>query len=477
MAQKNTRGRKLVYGSNTVISTIIFIVVLALVAVIAQRHPWRVDLTESGSFSLSEQSRNIVKSLDAPITIKCFFSSAAPDQMQARGKTKDLLDTYKYQNDKISYEFIDPDVQPEIARQYEIKTYGTLVLEGYDKKQVVQTPDEENITNAMLRLSRKEQKKIYFLTGHGEHSLKANEKDSYSNAKDALEKNYYQVSEFNLLQQPEVPSDAAAVVIAGPRKPILENEQQALKSYIEKGGKIFAMVDPMNDSGLKDFFSNYGIQLGDDVVIDKLSRLFGASERIPVVVEYGHHRITEGFDLPTFFPDARSVVPKAESPPEGIRVQILASTSPNAWAERDLETLQRGQASYDKDKDLAGPVPLAVIANITPKGQDIKPQPANAAKKGEKKPGEGELIVSGDSDFASNTYFSLYGNGDFFLNAINYLAEEANLITVEARQARNKPMLFTQDQAKALFWIVLVVVPLAVLAAGLVVYRIRRAQR
>ncbi len=477
MAQKSTRGRKLVYGSNTVISTIIFIVVLALVAVISERHPWRVDLTESGSFSLSEQSRNIVKALDAPVSIKCFFSSAAPEQMQARGKTKDLLDTYKYQNDKISHEFIDPDVRPEEARKYEIKTYGTLVIEGYDKKQVVQTPDEESITNALLKLSRKDQKKIYFLIGHGEHPSKGADKDSYSNAKDALEKNYYQVSEFNLLQQPEVPSDAAAVVIAGPKKPILENEQQALKSYLEKGGKIFAMVDPMTDSGLKDFFEGYGIQLGDDVVIDRLSRLFGASERIPVVVEYGNHRITNGFDLPTFFPDARSVVPKTQSPPAGVRLQTLASTSPNAWAERDLETLQRGQAAYDADKDLPGPVPLVVIANISPKDPNAKSQPPAAGKEDEKKPGEGELIVAGDSDFANNTYFALYGNGDFFLNAVNYLAEEANLITVEPRQTRNKPMLFTQDQAKALFFIILIAVPLAVLVAGFVVYRIRRAQR
>ncbi|MFZ2445473.1 MAG: GldG family protein [Syntrophobacteraceae bacterium] len=480
MAQKSTRGRKLVYGSNTVISTIIFIAILAFVALIAQRHPWRVDLTESGSFSLSEQTRNIVKAIDKPVAVKGFFSTGAPEQLQGLAKAKDLLETYRYQNNNISFEFIDPDLQPEIARQYEIKTYGTLVIEGYDKKQVVSTADEENFTNALLKLTRKEQKKIYFLTGHGEHSVKASDKDGYSAAKTALESNYYAVAEFNLLQQPDVPADAAAVVIAGPVKPMGEHEREALKAYIERGGKVLVMVDPLIDTGLEDFLKGYGIEIGDDVVVDRLSRLFGASERIPVVVEYGEHKITNGFSLPTFFPDARSVAARVESPPEGVQLSVLAATSPNAWAERDLEMLKGGQAAFEQGKDLPGPVPLVVAANIAAKGEkDHAGEHRHGAGEHDHRKGSGDgvVIVAGDSDFVANTYFSLYGNGDFFLNAVNFLADEANLITIEARHGKNKPVLLTRGQAQAVFWIVLVLVPLAVLVAGLAVYRIRRAQR
>jgi ABC-type uncharacterized transport system involved in gliding motility auxiliary subunit len=469
----NRRNRKLVYGSNTIISAIIFFVILVFVALIAERHPMRVDLTESGSFSLSGQTRNILKELDKPISIKCFYSTAAPDQIQGKAKTKDLLETYKYYTQNINFEFVDPDSQPDVARRYEVKTYGTLVLEGYDKKQVLQAADEEGITNAILKLSRKDQKKIYFLTGHGEHSVTATDKDSYSTAKAAMEKNYYAVAEFNLLQQPDIPSDAAVVVVAGPTKPIPEPEQNILKAYLARGGKVVLMLDPLFKTGMEGFLKGYGIEITEDVVIDRMSRLFGASERIPVVIEYGDHKITNNFSLPTFYPDARSVVPAKEAP-QGVQLQILASTSPNAWAERNMEMLQRGEAAFEKDKDLSGPVPLVVLANIA--GQDSK-NPADADKKDSPKPKDGILVVSGDSDFVANTYFGLYGNGDFFLNTINFMADDVNLISVEARQNANKPMLLTKNQAQAMFWIVLILVPLAVLVSGLTVYRVRRSQR
>ena len=156
---------------------------------------------------------------------------------------------------------MDPDTQPEITRRYEVKSYGTIVLEGYDKKQVVQTADEESITNALLKLTRKEQKMIYFLTGHGEHSLSADARDSFSNAKSALEKNLYMTAEFNLLQQEDIPADAAAVIIAGPEKQIPEREQQIIKNYLARGGKVMLMLDPLTDTGMKDFLKGYGIEI------------------------------------------------------------------------------------------------------------------------------------------------------------------------------------------------------------------------
>ncbi|MEN6437180.1 MAG: Gldg family protein [Syntrophobacter sp.] len=478
MAQNGRRNRKWVYGSNTVISSIIFFAILVFIALIAERHPWRFDLTESGSFSLSEQSRNVLKGIEKPVEIKCFFSAAAPAQAQDKSKTKDLLETYRYFNKNINFEFVDPDVRPEIAKQYDVKTYGTVVLEGYDRKQLVQGSDEENITNALLKLSRKDQKKIYFLSGHGEHSHTAADKDGYTNVGIALQNNYYAVAELNLLQRPDIPGDAAAVVIAGPRKRIVQHELEVLKTYLERGGKLFVMVDPLTDTGVPDFLKGYGIEVGDDVIVDRMSRLFGASERIPVVVEYGAHKITNHFALPTFYPDARSVSPTAQ-PPDGVQVEVLASTGPNAWAERDLKMLDRGQAAFDEGQDLKGPVPLAVVANVAPrekKDRDVE------SKEGKEKDarassGDGVLVVTGDSDFAANSYFSLYGNGDFFMNAINFLADEGNLITVEPRQAKNKPMLLTQGQAKAVFWIALVLVPLAILICGFTVSRVRRSQR
>src|SRR5208337_13879 len=146
-------------------------------------------------------------------------------------------------------------------------------------------------TNALLKLTRNEQKNIYFLSGHGERSLSADARDSFSNAKAALEKSQYMVSEFNLLQQADIPADAAALIIAGPQKQIPEREQQVVKNYLARGGKVMLMIDPLMSPGMKDFLKGYGIEISQDVVIDRLSRLFGASERVPVIMEYGNHKI------------------------------------------------------------------------------------------------------------------------------------------------------------------------------------------
>jgi len=462
---------KWVYGTNTIISTIIFLGILVLLVVIAEQRPLRMDLTETRAFSLSGQTRNILNQIDKPIAVKVFISASGPGA-QNKDKIKDLLDSYCYYNKMIKYEFVDPDSQPEITRSYEVKTYGTIVLEGYAKRQVVQTADEENITNALLKLSRKEQKKIYFLSGHGEHSLSADARDSFSNAKTALEKNLFQVAQCNLLEQEDMPSDAAAVIVAGPQKEIPERERQIIKNYLARGGKIMLMLDPLTKTGLEGLLKDYGIEISEDVVIDRLSRLFGASERVPVVMDYGMHKITDNFNQPTFFPDARSVVP-SETPPNGIDVQVLASTSPNSWAERDLEALKQGKAAFDKDKDMAGPIPLVVLATIP-----AQQKQSDATQNNEAGPSGqgGTLVVSGNSLFASNPYFNQYGNGDFFLNTVSFLADEANLITVE-RSNVNKPLLLTRTQGTLIFWIVLVIVPVSVLVAGFFVYRVRRSQR
>jgi ABC-type uncharacterized transport system involved in gliding motility auxiliary subunit len=480
MAGRSKHSRVWSYGSSAVLSSLFFLGILAFLALIAERHPWRVDMTESGAFTLSEQTRNILNSLEQPIEIKAFYATASPEQTKA----KDVLETYRYASQKVNYEFVDPDRQPEMAKRFEVRSYGTLVLEGYGKKQTIQNADEESITNAILKLSRNEQKRIYFLIGHGERSIEKAEKEGYSNVRETLEKENFAVADLNLLQQAQVPDSAAVVIVAGPEKPIFPQELASLKSYLERGGRLMVLLDPFRDGGLKEFLKGYGVEVGDDIVIDKLSRVFGGSYLMPVVMQYGHHQITENFDLATFFPEARSITP-AKEPPEGVQLETLASTSENSWAEKNMDELKSGEVSFDEKVDTPGPVPLIVLAEIDLKQTKAGGTPDVPGKDG-KEAAEGEdgksanlalLLVGGDSDFASNTYYGLSGNGDLFLNMVNFLAQEQNLITIKPRGKSQQPMLMTQSQAWMVFLIVMVLVPLMVLFAGLAVYRVRRSQR
>lgn len=478
MSTKIKRSRIWAHGSNTLISTVLFLGILVVVALIAERHPWRVDFSDSGNFSLSEQTRNILKAIDKPVEIKAFFATGAPEENKAR----DLLETYKYAGNKISYQFIDPDRHPEMATTYGIRTYGTVVVEGYGKKQPIPNLSEESLTNALLKLTREGRKKICFLVGQGERSAQPGDKDGYSTVRAALQKQDYAMADLNLLQVAQIPGDASLVVLAGPRKPLMPQEIEVLRSYLTNGGRLMALLDPYQDGGLRDFLKSYGIELSDDIVIDKLSRVFGGSYLMPVVMEYGNHKITDKFDVATFFPEARSVV-AAKQPPAGVTVQVLASTSQNAWAERDLDAVKKGQVGFDEKIDLPGPVPLAVIAEM---GKDVKQAPAKPpgsnpaeAAADDKAPPSRKacLLVVGNSSFADDTYFGLSGNADLFLNMVGYMAEEETLITIKPREKKGQPLLMTQGQVNLVALIVLVGVPLLVILSGLTVYRIRRSQR
>lgn len=483
MDQKSGSRRSWKYGSSSAIATVFFVGILVFVAMISERHTWRVDLSETGRYTLSEQTRKILKSLDKPVNVKAFFQTAAPDKPRAN----DLLETYHYYHKDFTFEFVDPDLHPEEVRKYDVRTLGSLVLEGFDRRQTVQTVDEESLTNALLKLTRPEQKKVYFLVGHGEHSIKNAEQTGYSSTSASLQKENYQIADLNLMQQPQVPKDATVLIVAGPKKSLFPEEIVALESYLKAGGNLMLLIDPYVDAGLTDLAKRYGIQIDNDVVVDKLSRLFGASYLTPVVVEYAPHKITREFqdsNVATFFPEARSISP-AKEPPQGVHVEAIASTSPNAWGEMNLAVLKQGEAAFDDKQDIPGPVPIATLAEI-----DVPPNKPQEAPKTEEKSSptkeepapdpstkKAHLLVVGDSDFANNTNFGLSGNGDLFLNMVNYLAEEENLITISRKEMEGRPMMMTQSQGTVLFWTVMVLIPFLVVGCGLGVYRVRRRQR
>ncbi len=459
---------------STVLSSLFFLGILVFVALIVEMHPWRVDLTETGRHSLSAQTLNILRSLDEPIEIKAFFQTATPEEAQAR----DLLETYRYHSDRISYRFIDPDRRPEMARRHEIRNYGSLVVEGFGRSRAASHADEQSITNALFKLSRDEEKKVYFLAGHGERSAEMGDKEGFFAARSALERENYRVEDLLLMQKRAVPHDASLVVIAGPGKSLFPEEIERLGTYVKGGGRLMVLLDPFHDGGLTEFLLSYGIELREDVIVDESVGLFGGSALMPVVLTYGAHPITDNFAFATFFPEARSVG-ILDDLPHGVHVLPLAMTSQDAWGETDMEMLQEGVVSYDPQTDHAGPLNIVVLAEVhaTGRGDGADDSHSPDAEPSNGEPLMGRVLVAGDGDFASDAYFSLSGNGDLFLNMVNFLAGEEDLITIERRETQGQPLLLTDAQFQVIVWTVLVFVPLLVLLAGLVMYRVRRRQR
>jgi ABC-type uncharacterized transport system involved in gliding motility auxiliary subunit len=474
---RSVNTRTLKYGSHASLFTLIVLAVVIICYAVVVKHNQRFDLTRAKRFTLTTQSVKLLQNLQQPIKIIGFF------RLEDRERTRfeDLLKQYVHHTGQLTYELVDPDRHPTAAKRYNVVAYNTVVVVGDNKEEKILRLDEEALTNAILKVTREAKKTVYFVTGHGEALITETDRPGYSLAKQGLEEQNYIVKELLMVQIGQIPDDAAVVVIAGPRKELLEPELQALTAYVERGGHLLLMLDPETVVGFGAFLQPYGLELADDLVIETnaLGRLFGGDYHMPAVTAYEPHAITKDFvGIMTIFPVVRSVS-VSKKLPDGISAQALMFTSPQSWAETDLKTFQEGRSTFDEGSDRKGPISIAAVATVP-----IKKQAGGAtvtASGDEKRPvasHSARLVVFGDSEFANNNFFTLQGNGDLFLNTVSWLAEEEDLIAIRPREGGGSgPVVLTAAQQPVIFWLPVVGLPLVVFAAGAVVFTRRRWQQ
>jgi ABC-type uncharacterized transport system involved in gliding motility auxiliary subunit len=268
-----------------------------------------------------------------------------------------------------------------------------------------------------------------------------------------------------------VPADADVLVIAGPQTDFLQPEIDMLKAYLAKGGKAFIMLDPvlkpgqMQPTGLQALLMDWGITADNDVVLDVsgMGRLIGADESIPVAASYPPHAITQNFQLLTAYPLARSMTP-VEGGVNGHTAQSIVETSRSSWGEMDLKALSSGQPAKADDDDKKGPVSLAAA---------VSAPAADGVEKDGKKP-ETRVVAFGDSEFPSNAFLGVQGNRDLFLNTVNWLAQQENLIAIRPRDAEDRRITLTADQQTRIFYLTVLIVPGLILLAGVQTWWRRR---
>ncbi len=472
--KQSFKRKSFLYSSNLILVIVLVLGIVVIINYFFARHHYRIDFTESKLHSLSDQSVKVMKNLKNNVNATCFYREGNFN----RANMENLLKIYNYHSAKMKYEFIDPDKNPGMVKRYDISEDGTTIFESGDKESRITSSSEEDITNAVIKVTREKKKVIYFLEGHGEASIEDSEERGYSLAKDELEKLGYEVKKLSLALADTFPQDCYLLVIPGAEKDLLPNELETIRNFINNEGRIFFMVDPENTPGFKSFFLEYGIQLEDDLIVDTVSRLLGGDYFMPVVSEYESHDITQKFRYATFFPFARSVN-LVEAKPEGISVDVLAKTSPNSWSERQLT---EKEVTFDEDNDQAGPIPLAVAVTVEPKKEEKAKEEEEETIVEEKKEKEqirdkqkGRLAIFGDSDFASNRYYNLSGNGNFFLNTVNWLTEEADLISIQPKTSSPRTIQLNPSQGRMIFFVSVIILPLIVLITGISIWARRRA--
>jgi ABC-type uncharacterized transport system involved in gliding motility auxiliary subunit len=462
------RRRQARYGTLAATSVVVVLGILVAVNYIGKQQNKRWDLTENKQFSLSDQSRNVVTKLDAPVEIMGFMPPA--DQPVSVNTFRDLLQEYASLSDQIKLELIDVDRNPSVAVQNEVRAYGEVVIRHKGRTERVSSTQEQDITNALIKVVSGQARTLYFTQGHGEKDPTSAEATGYQSASESLRRENYTVEKLVLAQQGGVPDNATVVVVAGPRVDFLPGEVETLEKYLAKGGKLLLALDATGGPdesplpNLTGLAKKWGIDVGNDWVLDQtgMGQLFGGGAETPVAASYPAHAITSRLDVMTAYRLARSVTPVSGGS-EGRTAQTLVETSPRSWAEADLKSLfERKVPAPEGAGDKPGPISLAAAVSA-PVGE-AKPEPEGegAAPKPETR-----LVVFGDSDYASNMFFTAAGgNRDLFMNTIGWLSQQENLISIRPKEPSDRRLTMTAAQQSNVTWFSLIIVPLAIFGTG-----------
>ena len=454
------------YAFNTAIMSMVFLLIIGLVAAMSIKYKARIDLTENSRYTLSAQTIKILKSLKNDVEVIAFYRS----DERTRQAMFDLLSEYSYHSPRFSFRFVDPDRNPADAVKYGITSYRTTLLKYGDKQEIVGTESENKLTNSLLKLISKDIKVFYFVTGHGEKRVESKEENGYGYLKEAIERENHQVRDLLLISAEKVPDDAAVLVVSGPETDYMQSELDKITAFVKKGGRALFMVDPGGAPGLTNYLSGFGFELTNDFIIDKMSQVYGANYLTPVIVQYDkNHPVTRDFDLATFFPIARSVHIK-EEPAKGSF--DLAKTSDKSWTVTGK--LTKEDEEFNSSKHRRGPISVVAVTAVEVNVGDNKTGSNKDEEGQESVKTWGKILVTGDSDFVSNKFLKLAGNKDYILNMLNWLAEENILISVRRKEPGLTPLILTAVQGKIVFWLSVVIVPSLLLVTGIGVTARRR---
>jgi len=452
--------------AQAVTGAVLFGAILVTANVLAARHPWRYDATENKIHTLTDKTKALLTHLQVPVQLVAFLEAGDP----MRKDLEDLLSRYAALSSQLTWRFVDAEKEPQIADQMGVRRQGVVVARaGATTAQA--SPDgqepltEGAITNAILKVTRPGPKVIYELTGHGEPDLEdVRDAAGLGLLSEALRAENFDVRPLLLSAKPTVPEDAALVLVAGPRKPLLVHEREELRAYLARGGRLLVLLDPALDAGLGDLLSDYRIRVDDDMIVDQQEIPFlGARLGLdPIIEEFLPHPVTRAFKERIVLLQARSVDVALKGGLPGAEAHALAETSAAAWAERSYrEMLATGRVARDPE-DRQGPISVAAAASIEPSPQGAPGGSAPPRK------GEGSrLVVVGDSDFLLNGNLDAYFNREFCLNAVEWLAGRDELIAEGPRGLRPSRLDMTETDFRTLFRLGVLLLPESLLILGL----------
>ena len=430
------------------VGTIGLIIGGGLVLFLTYRHNLRLDLTPQRDYTLSTHARKILGDLEQDVRLTVFVRSEDPRTPEI----KDLLWRVVQATPHVTYEFVDLNRSPALARQYGVDRYGAIVVESGGRRRDISNPTESLLMSALLAVTRHRERMVYFLIGHGEHSPEdGDRKTGMSVAKNALSDDQFTVRTLPLMRTESIPVDATAVVMAGPRKDYLPGELEQITGYLGRGGNLLMLLDPETPASVAAFATTVGVTAPEQVVIDPERRLAGG-EGVTVMVSdmLSSFLVSGSLEAPPVFSYAR---PLHVADPSASSVIQFLKTSPGSYAvsPSDVRANPEGKPTGA----------LVVGAAVVPSNDR-----------------GGRVIVIGDSDFATNGIIDYLGNKDLLVNSINWLTRDESLLAARAqsKEVGREQFFVTETQGAWSFWLATVLQPALFFGAGTWVFVRRRRQ-
>jgi len=455
--RKWIEARQTKYAAYVTIYILVILCIVSVANVLANRYNKSYDSTSNKRYSLSDQTAKVVKGVSQAITITYF------DKTSGFQRAKDLLDRYTSLSPKVHLDYVDPDKNPQAARAAGVTKYGTTVVQVGVKKEDAKNMTEEDITGAIIRDLKSNTRTVCFLTGSGERQIDDADRPGLSRFKDMLSKDDYASKAISLLEKAEIPSDCTVVVVGGPKSDYQQPEVDAIKKYVEDGGRAMFLLDPplkigrptADNDALDNVLQSWGVSVEKNLLLDlsPVGQLLGVGPTIALVSTYAPHPIVnEMKGTATGFPLSRSLTIKNT---DKSTVQKLFESSESSLATTKLDT---PNVNPSDPKNTHGPLTIAAAGSY------------NTGKENS----QGRFVVVGSSSWVANSFISFNGNSDLALNAMNWLSSDEDLISIRPKPPEDRKVNMTGAQFN---WVRLssqFLLPGALLLAGLSVWWSRR---
>ncbi|HEX4379730.1 MAG TPA: GldG family protein [Candidatus Acidoferrum sp.] len=452
------KARQTKYAAYATMYIVVFFAIVTVANVLGNRYNKSYDATSNKRYSLSDQTAKIVKGLKQDATITYY------DQGTRFQAAKDSLDQYANLSPKIHVEYIDVDKKPQLAREAGVKNYGTTIVQIGAKKEEAKSLTEEGITGAFIRDLKNNTRTVCFMTGSGERQIDDSERRGYSQLKELLGKDDYEAKAISLLQKAEIPTDCTVVVVGGPTGDYQQPEVDALKKFVEDGGRALFMLDPplkigrtviSDNDTLAGVLAGWGVTLQKDLILDlnPIGQLVGLGPQVALVTTYASQPIvSEMKGTATGFPLVRSMDIKSENKST---VDKLFSSSDSSLATTKLNS---PDIDPNDPKNQKGPLTIAA---------------AGSYNTGKEK-SQGRFVVIGGSEWAANSFLNFKGNADLALNTMNWLSSDEDLISIRPKPPEDRKITMTRSQMNLVRITSQFVLPLIVIFAGVSVWWRRR---